>query len=394
MKPLAGVRVLDFSRYIAGPYCATLLAQFGAEVIKIETPGVGDECRTWPPLKNGESGYFASMNRGKKSLTLNIKSPEGKKIVAQLVKESSVLLHNFTAGVCKKLEMDYETISRLNPQIIYCSVSGFGAEGPYRDRKGFDTIFQAMGGITGLTGEENGEPVKAGVPIADVSSGIFSALSIITALYNRTNTGKGECIDIALLDSVLNFLPVALSFYSINGEPPRKMGSQHPGRVPSAAFKCADGKYAHISVTDAQWKSLCEVLNLQDLLADERFALNENRVEMRQTVMEILSKAIARVTRKELVSKCLSKGIPCGEIMTLDEIEQDEHIVFRKSIGEYETPGIGRMKYARYPARFKEIDTELQRFTPRVGEDTDEVLTAILNYSPDELKILREKGVI
>jgi len=394
MKPLAGVRVLDFSRYIAGPYCATLLAQFGAEVIKIEAPGVGDECRTWPPLKEGHSGYFASVNRGKKSLTLNIKSPEGKKVIAQLVKESDVLLHNFTAGVCKKLELDYEIISQLNPQLIYCSISGFGAEGPYRNRKGFDTIFQAMGGVTGLTGAEDGEPVKAGVPLADVSSGIFGALSIVTALYNRTKNGKGEYIDLALLDSLLNFLPVALSFYSINGEPPKRMGSQHPGRVPSAAFRCSDGKYVHISVTDAQWKSLCEILELHDLLEDERFDRNEDRVELRNIVMAKLSRAILGVSRPELVAKCQEKGIPCGEILSLDEVEADEQIKFRKSFGEFETAGIGKMKYARYPARFKEIDTDLKRFTPQVGEDTEEILRTILKYSTAEIKRMQENGIV
>lgn len=394
MKPLDGIRVLDMSRYIAGPYGALLLAQFGAEVIKIEPPDVGDECRTWEPVKNGFSGYFSSNNRGKKSFSLNLKNPESRKVLDDLIAKSDVFLHNYTDSVCRKFKMQYSEISKINPQIIYCGVSGFGEQGPYKDRKGFDTIFQAMGGLTWLTGEKEGEPIKAGAPVADVSSGIFSALSIITALYNRQKTGCGEKIDMALVSSLINFLPVALAFYSLTGESPVRMGSEHMGRVPSAVFKCKTDDYVHISVTDPQWRALVDILKISEFAQDNYYDLNNNRLAKRDYVMEMLQNAIRDMPRSELVEKCMQKGIPCGEVLSIDEVVEDQQIKFRESVGRMPTEEVGEFLYAKYPAKFSNIDTEMVQDVPKLGEHTEDILRNMLNYDDNKIKMLQEIGVV
>ena len=373
VKPLSGIKILDLTSYIAGPYCTLLLSAFGAEVVKVESP-LGDESRTWPPIKDGFSGYFANFHGGKKSFSLDLKQPESREVLNKLISKCDVFIHNYTGKTRRKLDMGYDTVARLNPNVIYCNISGFGASGPYEDRKGFDTIFQAMSGVTWLTGEKGGSPIKAGVPIGDVSGGLFAALSVMAAVHKRSLTGKGEYIDMALVDGLVNFLPVALSFYSFTGKSPARLGSQHPGRVPSATFLCADGKYVHISVTDGQWGRLCDILGIPEWREDEFYKLNNNRVKAREEVMAKISAAIGNFERADLVKQCMEQGIPCGEVFSIDEIENDPQIQFRNTIDKVQQDNGLLVRYANYPAKFKEMDVSLDRNVPKVGQHNEEVL--------------------
>ena len=269
MKPLAGLVVLDFSRVLAGPMGTQILAEFGAEVIKVEMPGTGDETRHFEPrLPNGESGYFFAFNRGKKSITLNLKSERGRAIARDLARQADVVVENFLPGAMKKMGLDYETLSALNTRLVYVSNTGFGQTGPYRDRKGYDTIFQALSGIMALTGYPDGPPAKVGVPISDLASGLWVAISVLTGLMGRTNTGKGCQVDLGMMDVQASLLTIAASRFFANGEDPQRTGTEHLGRVPSAAFECKDGGWLHISGSDQHWLAICDVLGLTDLAAD------------------------------------------------------------------------------------------------------------------------------
>ncbi|MDR1321050.1 MAG: CoA transferase [Gracilibacteraceae bacterium] len=377
MKPLRNIRVLDFSQYIAGPFCTALLGTFGAEVVKIENPK-GDDARSWPPIKNGFSGYFANYNGGKKSVCLNFKDAADMETINQLTAKCDVLVHNFTASTRARLQMEYERIAAINPRIIYCNISGWGEDGPYKDRKGFDTVFQAVAGVTGLTGEQGGEPIKAGVPIGDVSGGLFAALSIMMALEKRRQTGEGENIDLSMVEGLYNFLSVSMAFYAFNGKAPERMGSGHVGRVPSQVFKCGDGKYVHISLNDGQWGKFCEIMGMDDWKEHEYYKVGLNRVESRQEVVTRISAVLSQMTLDSLSAKCLAAGVPCGEVNSLEDIERDPQAVFRHSLDYIDYDGV-RMRFVNYPARFKDIDIRQDRHIPSIGEHTAAVLAEWLN---------------
>lgn len=369
MKPLLGYRVLDLSQYIAGPYCSLLLETFGAEVVKVESPR-GDDARTWPPIKDGFSGYFANYNGGKKSVALDLKVPEDREKLNRLISKCDILVHNFTARTRNKLQLDYENVSKYNDKIIYCNISGWGATGPYSDRKGFDTVFQAVAGVTNLTGEKDGEPIKCGVPIGDVSGGMFAAMSILAAVIKKQQTGEGENIDLSMVDGLYSFLPVSAAFYSFNGYTPQRMGSGHVGKVPSQVFRCGDGKYAHISINDGQWAKLCDVLGISEWRDSEFYSKNMNRLTKREEVVARINEALASMTREDLARKCFEAGVPCGEVNTIEDIENDPQAVFRNSIEKVQYGDV-LMRFFNYPARFKDIDISVDRKIPEVGEHTD-----------------------
>ena len=371
MKPLKGIRVLDLTQYIAGPYCTMLLETFGAEIIKIENPK-GDDARSWAPIRNGFSGYFANYNGGKKSVCLDLKSAEDRLKLDQLIKKCDIVVHNLTARTRDKLRLSYEQVAAINQSVIYCNISGWGANGPYKDRKGFDTVFQAVAGITCLTGERGGEPIKAGVPIADVSGGLFAALSIMVALRKRDKTGMGENIDLSMVEGLYNFLPVSMAFYSFNGHTPERMGSGHIGRVPSQVFKCGDGKYVHISLNDAQWGKFCDIMGMEDWRDDEFYKIGLNRVKAREKVVERIASILSGMTREELSKRCLEKGVPCGEVNAIEDILADPQVEYRKSIEQHQYGDV-TMNFVNYPARFKDIDISIDRTIPEVGQHSREV---------------------
>lgn len=377
MKPLENIKILDLSSYIAGPYSTLLLSMLGATVVKVESPK-GDDSRTWPPIRDGFSGYFANFNGGKKSFALDLKDPESRPVLDRLISKCDVFLHNFTGRTRRKLNMEYEAIAAVNPNVIYCNVSGFGADGPYGDRKGFDTIFQAVSGVTNLTGVKGGDPIKCGVPIGDVSGGVFTALSIMAALYQRQLTGKGEYIDLSLTDCLVNFLPVAMAFYSFNGVTPKRMGSEHPGRVPSSTFLCGDGRFVQISVTDGQWPRLCGILGLDDWGEHEFYKLNINRIQAREEVMARLGAQIKQKDSRALEKECMEAGIPCGVVNDIEGLIGDPQIQYRRTI-DSEQFGEVLMRFANFPARFHGIDTGISRRVPGVGEHNEEVLRTWLS---------------
>src|SRR5438874_468689 len=300
VKPLEGLTILDLSRVLACPFASMILAELGARVIKVEQPGSGDETRTFEPQLARDSAYYFACNRSKESITVNLRSDEGRKLIRELAQRADVLVENFPVGTLGRYGLDFAALSALNPRLIYVSCTGFGQTGPYREKKGYDTVFQAMGGIMSLTGERGGGPVKPGLPVADLSSGLWVAISILAALAGRSRTGKGCQIDFSMLDGQVALLTLAAARYFALGEVPPRLGTEHPGRVPSATFRSKDGKFAHITASDQHWAPLCKALGLEEWGA--AFPQNETRVERRDEVMQVLTEKISRLTRAELIA--------------------------------------------------------------------------------------------
>src|SRR5213075_2266182 len=292
MKPLQHLTILDLSRVLACPFASMILAELGATVIKVEQPGAGDETRGFEPQLAADSAYYFACNRSKESITVNLRSDEGRKLVRELAQKADVLVENFPVGTLAKYGLDFTALCALNPRLVYISCTGFGQSGPYKDKKGYDTVFQAMGGITGLTGERGGGPVKPGLPVADLTSGLWVAIAILASLAGRSRTDKGCQVDFSMLDGQVALLTLAAARYFALGEIPPRLGTEHPGRVPSATFRCKDGKYAHITASDQHWQPLCQALGLH---FEEVFSDNAIRVERREEVMQAMTDRIEKL---------------------------------------------------------------------------------------------------
>ena len=395
MKPLDGIRILDFSRVLAGPMATQILAELGAEVVKVERPRTGDESRGFEPLlPQGESAYFFAFNRGKKSITLNLKSEEGQRIAAGLTAKFDVVVENFLPGDMDRFNLGYEKLSAANPSLIYVSNTGFGQDGPYRDRNGYDTIFQALSGFMHLTGHADSPPAKAGVPIADMTSGLWIAIAILTGLAGRGRSGKGCHIDMAMMDIQASLLALAAARLFALDEDIGRSGTEHPGRVPSAAFQCRDGGWLHISGSDQHWKAICEVLGLDELGGDPALATNRGRVEDRVRVMENLRSAIAAQYRASLAEQLRERGVPAGEVNTVREILNDPHMQARNIVGGFDHPKEGRFPALRTPIRFEGFEDPDPGCPPLLGADTQAILTHELGMTDDEVSTLRTGGVI
>ena len=397
--PLEGIRVLDLSRVLVGPFCTMVLGDLGAEIIKVERPGVGDETRTWgPPWINEElkvSAYFASTNRNKKSITVNLATEEGRGIIYKLAKISDVVIENFRPGVAKKLGVDYETISKVNPRIVYCSISGFGQTGPYRDWPAYDIIIQAMGGWMGITGEPDRPPVRIGVALTDIIAGLYAVIAILAALRAREETGRGQYIDISLLDSSISFMTYMAQNYFATGKNPVKMGSGHPNIVPYQAFRAGDGRWIILAVAnDRIWKRFCEAAGLQHLADDPRFATNPDRVKNRDQLIPIIEEVIASKPSHEWVKIFIEAGVPCAPVYQMSDIFSDPQVLHREMLLEIEHPKLGKLKQIGFPIKFSETPCQLRYPPPLLGEHTEEVLKELLGYSDEEIQRLREKGVI
>ncbi len=391
---LSGVRVLDFSRVLAGPYCSMMLAELGADVIKIEEPGTGDEAREWPPFVHGQSGYFFSVNRSKRSLTLNLKREEARQIIRELCRRSDVVLENFAPGVTRRLGVDFQTLSAINPKLIYCSISGFGQTGPYWDKRAYDPILQAMSGIMSVTGSRGGEPVKCGVAISDVASAIFAAFSIVTSLYRREKTGKGQYIDLAMLDSSLALLTFQGAIYLCCGEVPGLIGSENPTRVPSANYQTGDGRYVHVVINDRQWPRFCELLGRPELAGDPEFSTNRARVANRERVNAIIGGLMKARPAGEWIALFDAEGLPIGPVNTLDRAFSDPQVVAREMVKSFLHPIAGEVKAINMPYRFAEDSTEIRSAPPLLGQHTEEILAELLGYSTEQVAQLRAEGVI
>jgi len=395
LEPLKGIRVLDFSRVLAGPYCSMILGDLGAEVIKVERPGIGDETRSWgPPFIEGESAYFICANRNKKSLTLNLESSKGIEIALELVRRSDILLENFTPGTMERFGLNYERVKEINPGIIYCSISGFGPDGPYKDKPGYDLIVSAIGGLMSITGEEDGRPVKVGVAITDVTTGVFAYGAIMTALFAREKTGRGQKIDLSLLETQVAALVNMGSSYLISGVVPKRWGTAHESIVPYQAFKAKD-KYITISVGNNKlWAAFCKVIGMPELIDDPRFATNALRVKNRKELIEILSKRIEERTGNEWLELLNAASIPCAPINTIDEVFKDPQVLHRQMLVEIEHPKAGKIKMAGIPVKYSEAKPRIRLHPPMLGEHTEEILKEVLGYSTEKIARLREERVI
>lgn len=395
MKPLEGIRILDFSRVLAGPMATQILAELGATVTKVERPGGGDESRVFEPrLPGGESAYFLAFNRAKRSMTLNLKSPKAQDIAAGLAARHDVVLENFLPGDMERFNLGYARLSALNPSLIYVSNTGFGQTGPYRERAGYDTVFQALSGIMHLTGHADSPPSKAGVPIADLTAGLWIAISILTGLVGRARSGKGCHIDLAMMDVQASLLALAAARLFALDEDIGRSGTEHPGRVPSAAFQCRDGGWLHISGSDQHWTRLCDVLGLVDLGAEAALAKNAGRLTNRARVMDAMRTAIAARDRAPLAEALRAVGIPAGEVNTTREILSDPHMEARGVVGTFEHPAEGTVRALRTPVRFDGFESPEIGCPPLLGAHTDTILRDEMELSDAEIASLREEGVI
>ncbi len=394
MRPLEGVRILDFSRVLAGPMATQILAELGADVTKVERPRGGDEARAFEPmLPGGESAYFLALNRAKRSVTLNLKSPQAQAIARQMAARTDVVLENFLPGDMDRLGLGYAQLAAENPRLVYVSNTGFGQTGPYRDRKGYDTIFQALSGVMALTGHLDAAPAKVGLPFADLTSGLWIAISILTGLVGRAASGRGCHVDLGMMDAQASLLTVAAARLFALDEDPARSGTEHPGRVPSAAFACRDGGWLHISGSDQHWAATCAILGLDALAADPALASNAGRVAQRPRVMAAMREAAAQRDRTPLAEALRAADVPAGEVNTIREWLDDPHAQARGMVGAFEHPTEGRFPALRNPLRFDGFDPPSLGTPPLLGADTDAVLRE-LGLDGAAVAGLRADGVV
>jgi len=372
--PLKGLRVVDLTKDFAGPFCTMILSDLGAEVIKIEKPGTGDETRSWgPPFVNGQSYYFLSLNRGKKSVTLDLKTTQAQKIIRELVRDSDILVESFRPGTLARYTLDYPSLRRINKALVYCSISGFGQTGPYRDRPGYDITAFAMSGIMSTTGEENRPPIRVSVPVADIAAGHYASTAILACLSRRLVTGRGEYIDIALYDSIVSWLTYLASYYFATGKQPQRMGSAHPSIVPYQAFNCKDKPLIIAVGNDTQWDTLCRTLGVEKLSRRKEFNTNPQRVRNRRQLVPILSRLFK--TEKALYWNGIlnKKGVPAAPIYSVADVVKDAQVRHR---GLFKQGG-SKIPALALPIRFREREDTVQRPAPRLGQDTRQVLRSL-----------------
>lgn len=393
--PLEGIRVVDLSRVLAGPFCSMTLSDLGAEVIKVEIPGRGDDTRSYPPFVNGVSSYFMSVNRGKKSLTLNLKNNSAREALYRIIEKSDVFLENFRPGVTKRLGVDYETLSKINPKIIYCSISSFGQTGPYNQWPGYDLIIQGMGGLMGITGEPDSPPVRIGVAITDIGAGMYATIGIITALRAREKTGEGQYLDVSLFDGSISWMTYVAGNYFATGKIPARMGSAHPSIVPYQAFETGDGRSLLIAAgNDRLWGLLCKGMELENLKNDERYVTNEKRVENRDVLIPFLQKEFNKKSRDEWLKELRSLGFPCAPVYTLDEIFTDSHTLQRGMLVEMEHPVAGISKQIGPALKFSKTPCAITIRPPLLGEHNEEILETLAGYSKAEINELKKDGAV
>lgn len=404
--PLAHLRVLDLSRVLAGPWAGQTLADLGADVIKIERPGCGDDTRHWGPpyLKaadgtpTGEAAYFLSANRGKRSVTVDFTRPEGQAIVRALAAQSDVLLENFKVGGLAQYGLDADSLRALNPRLIYCSVTGFGQDGPYRDLPGYDFMIQGMGGLMSLTGQPDGTPgggpVKVGVALADVLTGLYATIGVLAALAHRERSGEGQHVDLALLDVQVAVLANQALNYLTTGCAPQRLGNAHPNIVPYQTFAAADGHLILAVGNDAQFARCCAVLGCPELAADERFASNRARVAHRAELVPRLATCFATQPRDAWLAALANANVPCGPINTLDQVFADAQVQHRQMRVELPHAQAGTVALVGSPLKLSATPVEYHLPPPQLGEHTDAVLAERLGYTADDLARLRAAGIV
>ena len=393
-KALEKIRILDFTRVLAGPFCTMLLADMGADVIKVEHPKGGDDSRAFGPFVEGESAYFMSINRNKKSMTMNLKSPKAVELIKKMIPSFDVVVENFRPGVMDKLGIGYEELRKINPKLIYASSSGFGYTGPYSQLPAYDLIVQGMGGVMSITGESEDNPQKVGSSIGDIFAGVFCAVGILGALEARHNTGKGQMVDVAMLDCQVAILENAVSRYLTTGVDPKPIGNRHPSITPFATFKTQDG-FINIAVgNDAIWEKYCDQIGEKALFGDERFKTNALRTSNWEALEPLLAAAMAKDTVASWIERLRKVGVPCGPINKVSQVLQDPQVIARDMILEVEHPKAGKQKIPGCPIKLSETPCKVEAASPLLGENTAEVLSEFLGLSVAEVCSLKEEGVL
>ena len=404
--PLSHIRVLDLSRVLAGPWAGQNLADLGAEVIKVERPKTGDDSRAfgppWVKDKDGketrDSAYFTSANRGKKSITLNIASPEGQRIVRELAKVSDVLIENYKFGDLTRYGLGYEDLKAINPRLIYCSVTGFGHTGPYAERPGYDFMIQGMGGMMSVTGEPDnapgGGPQRAGVPVADIITGMYASIAICAAIASRAETGRGQHLDLALLDSQIALLAYQNTNYFSTGKPPARIGNLHPNIVPYQPFRTQDGSVIVACGNDNLYKKMCDMLQRPDLVTDPRFATNGKRVENRAEMTRVLAEIFAAKPTAEWVAMLEAAGVPNGPINDLSQVFEEPQVKARGTRIELDHPVAGKLPMVASPMKFSDTKIEYKSAPPVLGQHTDEVLRGVLKMDDAAIAALKAAGTV
>jgi CoA:oxalate CoA-transferase len=392
--PLNGIVVVDLTRVLAGPFCTMLLADLGAEVIKIERPDGGDDSRAFGPFVQGESAYFMSINRGKKSATLNLKHPQGKELLQALVAKADILVENFKPGVMDRLGLGYAALSALNPRLIYAASSGFGQTGPYSDRPAYDLIIQGMGGLMSITGPDARHPTKVGSSIADIFAGVFTTIGILAALHARAKTGRGQLVDVGMLDCMVAILENAVARYVATGTDPQPIGNRHPSIAPFATFTTADGAINLAIGNDELWKKFCGLVGAPALADDPRYATNPLRVQHWADLEIDLNKILAGRTTAAWLELFQAKGIPSGPINSISQVLADAHILARQMLVEVSHPTAGPMKIPGVPIKLSATPAEVLGPAPLLGQHNAEIWGARLGRSPEAIATLKSQGVI
>lgn len=392
--PLHGVTVLDLSRVLSGPFCTMQLADMGARVIKIEQPGRGDDTRAWgPPFAGGESAYYLSINRNKESLSLDLKHAAAREIIEALLARSDVLVENFRPGTVRRLGLSFDDLKDRYPRLVYCSISGFGQTGPRRDAPGYDSVVQAEGGLMSVTGQAELPAVRLGVAIGDMSAGLYAAFAIVTALIARAHSGRGQFIDVGMLDSVASLLTYQAGRFFVDGTVPRRMGNRHPTISPYDTFPAADGDFVLAVGNDEQWQRLCRVLRLDALADDGRFATNSLRVQHYETLRPVLSEAFRSMTRDACIRTLLEAGVPCGAVRTVPEVLADPQLAARDMIVPLQHEAAGTIRVLGIPPKLSDTPGQVRTPPPMLGEHTEAILRE-LEFSDDRIAALRRVAAI
>jgi formyl-CoA transferase len=392
---LDGIRVLDLSRVLAGPYCTMMLGDLGAEVIKVELPGTGDDTRAWgPPFAGGESAYFMAVNRNKKGITVNLKTESGRDLVRGLARRADILIENFKVGTLDRLGLGYDDLRAVNPGLVYCSITAFGRSGPYRDLPGYDYTVQALGGLMSITGHPDGEPTKVGVAIVDITAGLYAATAILAAIHARTITGVGQRVEVSLLQAQLAWLANVGANYLVGGQVPGRYGNAHPNIVPYQAFDCADRPIVVAVGNDSQWRAFCAAVDRTDLAVDSRFTTNPDRVRNRDVLVPILREVLLARDADAWFARLRENDVPCAPINTLDRTFGDPQVEALGAVVEVDHPVAGRVPLVRWPFELSETPATLRSPPPALGADTESVIREVLGLSDADIAALRDQGAI
>lgn len=394
MKPLRDIVVLDLTRVLAGPYCAMVLADYGCTVIKIEPPGEGDDSRAFGPFVGQESAYFMSLNRNKRSMTLNLKEHKARELFKSMVEKADIVLENYRPGTMERFGLGYDELKEVNPRIIYAACSGFGHTGPYSQKPGYDILAQAMGGIMSITGPEGGDPVRVGASIGDIIAGLFTAIGVLMALHHRNLSGEGQKVDVSMLDCQVAVLENAIARYFVSGVAPKPLGTRHPSLTPFDAFRSKDG-YIIIGVGNNKlWEQLCDIIGLSELKADERYKTNALRTQNLRELYPVLTAAFRGKTTAEWLVELDAAGIPCGPINPIDKVVADPQVLARQMIVETAHPVAGPVQMAGVPVKLSATPGSVDTPAPLLGQHTTEILHELLGLSAAEVADLKQRNIV